>query len=77
MWDHEAFIRGGYAAAKPGYAHKRADLGTPLADKVFFAGEATSPEFFSTCHGAHMTGIAVAKEVARVVGTPPAAVARG
>jgi monoamine oxidase len=68
MWEHEPYIRGGYAAAKPGYAHKRADLGTPVADKLFFAGEATSPDFFSTCHGAHMTGIATAYDVAKVVG---------
>jgi monoamine oxidase len=75
-WDHEPYIRGGYAAANPGYAHKRADLGTPVGDKVFFAGEATSPDFFSTCHGAHMTGISVVQEVAKVVGSRPPAAAR-
>jgi monoamine oxidase len=73
-WDHEPYIRGGYGAARPGYARKRADLATPIADKVFFAGEATSPDFFSTCHGAHMTGIAVAEHVARVLGKSGAAV---
>lgn len=66
-WDSQPYIRGGYAAARPGSAHKRADLATPIADKLFFAGEATSPEFFSTCHGAHMTGIAMASDVARVL----------
>jgi monoamine oxidase len=67
-WDYEPYIRGGYAAARPGHAHERANLATPVGDKVFFAGEATSPDFFSTCHGAHMTGIAAANHVARVLG---------
>jgi monoamine oxidase len=75
-WDHEPFIRGGYGAARPGYAHKRRDLATPVADKVFFAGEATSPDFFSTCHGAHATGLAAANHVARMLGKSRAAVSR-
>jgi monoamine oxidase len=74
MWEHEPYIRGSYAAAKPGYAHKRVDLATPVGDRVFFAGEATSPEFFSTCHGAHMTGISTAEEVAQVLGRTGVAV---
>ncbi len=67
-WEREPFIRGGYAAARPGEAHRRADLARPLDDRVFFAGEATSPEFFSTCHGAHLTGIAAIQGVAAVLG---------
>jgi monoamine oxidase len=58
MWQHEPWIRGAYGAAQPGKAHLRRDLATPLDDRLFFAGEATSPDFFSTCHGAHLTGIA-------------------
>jgi monoamine oxidase len=63
-WGAEPFIRGAYAAAKPGCAHKRAELGVPLADRLFFAGEATSPDSYSTCHGAHLTGIAAANAAA-------------
>ncbi|MGH2531229.1 MAG: flavin monoamine oxidase family protein [Thermomicrobiales bacterium] len=65
-WGSEPTIQGAYAAARPGFAHRRADLGQPLADRLFFAGEATSPEFFSTCHGAYLTGIAAADAVAAV-----------
>ena len=64
-WANEAYIRGAYAAAKPGQADRRADLSTPIADRLFFAGEATSPGFYSTCHGAWETGEAAAREVAR------------
>jgi monoamine oxidase len=67
-WGMEPFILGAYAAAKPGHAHRRADLGKPLDDRVFFAGEATSAEFFSTCHGAHLTGIEAAKAAAVALG---------
>ena len=43
----------------------RSDLARPLADRLFFAGEATSPECFRTCHGAWETGVAGARVVAR------------
>lgn len=69
-WGREPSIRGGYAAAPPGQAHRRADLGRPVGDRLFFAGEATSPEFFSTCHGAHLSGIAAVHAVSEL----PAAV---
>ncbi|MFT4036729.1 MAG: NAD(P)/FAD-dependent oxidoreductase [Thermomicrobiales bacterium] len=67
-WQSERYIRGGYAAALPGLANKRADLGKPVGDRLFFAGEATSPEFFSTCHGAWQTGQAAAEAAAAVIG---------
>ncbi len=67
-WGAEPFILGAYGAAKPGQTHRRADLGKPLDDRVFFAGEATSPEFFSTCHGAHLTGIEAVKVAAVALG---------
>jgi monoamine oxidase len=68
MWQHEPWIRGAYGAAQPGKAHLRRDLATPIDDRLFFAGEATSLDFFSTCHGAHLTGIAAAENAARAIG---------
>lgn len=65
QWASEPYIRGAYAAAVPGQADRRADLASPLADRIYFAGEATSPEFFTTCHGAWETGVAAAQRVAR------------
>ena len=67
-WQSEPYIRGGYGAALPGLADKRADLGRPVGELLFFAGEATSPEYFSTCHGAWITGAAAAEQAASVAG---------
>ena len=64
MWQSEPWIRGAYGAAQPGKAHLRKDLATPLDGKLYFAGESTSLDFFSTCHGAHLTGIAAIEAIA-------------
>ncbi len=55
-WEGEPSILGAYAAARPGSGHRRAELAVALADTVFFAGEAMHPQYFSTCHGADMSG---------------------
>lgn len=70
-WQTDPWIRGAYGAARPGLARKRKDLVTPIADKLFWAGESVSHDFFSTCHGAHMTGIAAASAVAQILGRIP------
>ena len=44
--------RGSYSYALPGHAGDRAKLAAPVDGRLFFAGEATSPNFFSTAHGA-------------------------
>jgi monoamine oxidase len=62
-WAHDPFARGSYSHALPGYAGKRAVLAAPVNDRLFFAGEATSPHFFSTAHGARDSGERAAKEV--------------
>ena len=66
-WQSEPWIRGAYGAAQPGKAHLRKDLATPIEDRLFFAGESTSLDFFSTCHGAHMTGIAAVEAASEVI----------
>lgn len=67
-WGAEPAILGGYSAARPGQAHHRADLRRPVGDRLFFAGEATSPDFFSTCHGAYSSGVAAAHDIGRALG---------
>lgn len=64
-WAHDPFARGSYSHALPGQAYQRAILATPVEDRIFFAGEATSPNFFSTAHGAHETGVRAAREILR------------
>ncbi|MBO4222797.1 NAD(P)/FAD-dependent oxidoreductase [Bradyrhizobium neotropicale] len=62
-WAHDPFARGAYSHALPGHAGKRAVLAAPVDGRLFFAGEATSPNFFSTAHGARDSGERAAKEV--------------
>jgi monoamine oxidase len=60
-WLQDPWSRGSYSFALPGHAHDRAVLAAPVDDRVFFAGEACSPNFFSTAHGAWLSGISAAE----------------
>jgi monoamine oxidase len=62
-WAHDPFARGSYSHALPGRAGMRAVLAAPIDRRLFFAGEATSPNFFSTAHGARDSGERAAEEV--------------
>ena len=62
---------GAYSAAKPGQAQQRARLAEPLDKRLFFAGEATSLDAFSSAHGAYQTGIETARAVARSIQGSP------
>jgi monoamine oxidase len=62
-WAHDPFARGSYSHALPGHAGMRAVLAAPVDGRLFFAGEATSPNFFSTAHGARDSGERAAGEV--------------
>ena len=60
-WLHDPWARGSYSYALPGHADDRARLAAPVDDRLFFAGEACSPNFFSTAHGAWISGITAAE----------------
>ena len=62
-WALDPFARGSYSHALPGHAGKRAVLAAPVDGRLFFAGEATSANFFSTAHGALDSGVRAAREV--------------
>ena len=62
LWSRDPFARGSYSHARPGHADKRAVLAAPVNSRIFFAGEATSPDFFTTAHGAQQSGVRAAKE---------------
>jgi monoamine oxidase len=62
-WALDPFARGSYSHALPGHAGDRAVLAAPVDGRLFFAGEATSPNFFSTAHGARDSGERAAREV--------------
>jgi monoamine oxidase len=61
-WARDPFARGAYSHALPGHAADRATLAAPVDGRLFFAGEATSPNFFSTAHGAKDSGERAARE---------------
>ena len=71
-WQGDPWALGAYSAARPGQAHQRANLARAVDDRLFFAGEATSQEFFCTCHGAWLTGRRAADEIATVLRAPGA-----
>jgi len=73
-WRSDEWIGGSYSAARPGQAHRRADLAAPLGRRVLFAGEAVSREFYSTAHGAHISGVAAAWRAMEVLGLSRASV---
>jgi monoamine oxidase len=69
-WRRDPWSRGSYSYARPGHAGDRAVLAAPVEERLFFAGEATSPNFFSTAHGAWISGRAAADAVLGSLGRP-------
>lgn len=55
-WGDDPLVKGAYSASQPGHADKRGVLGAPLAERLYFAGEATSVKAFCTAHGAWQSG---------------------
>lgn len=63
-WGAERYVRGGYAAARPGKAAARAVLTDPVGERIWFAGEALAGGLKQTAAGARLSGEAVAGQVA-------------
>ncbi|HZF26929.1 MAG TPA: NAD(P)/FAD-dependent oxidoreductase [Steroidobacteraceae bacterium] len=66
-WSQDPWARGSYSAARPGHARAREALEQPVADRLFFAGEACSVEHFGTIHGAWESAERAAARVLRVI----------
>lgn len=62
-WTSDPWARGAYSHCKPGRAGARQLFGQQVGGRIHFAGEHCSPDFFSTIHGAHLSGIAAAGKV--------------
>lgn len=62
-WGGERFVRGAYAAARPGKASARRVLAEPVAERIWFAGEHLAGPLIQTCGGARLSGEAVARQV--------------
>ncbi|WP_244625488.1 flavin monoamine oxidase family protein [Methylobacterium mesophilicum] len=76
-WGQDAAIRGSYAYARPGAADRRAVLAAPVGERLFFAGEATSPDAFTTVRGAYESGRRAADEVLAALGGQAVGPSRG
>ncbi len=61
-WSRSTRVGGAYSYALPGRAAARRLLARPFEDRLFFAGEATNGQDFSTAHGAHDSGVRAAQE---------------
>lgn len=68
-WASNPWTRGAYAAAWPGRYSARAALAQPVADCVFFAGEALAEGLIQTCGGAWRSGERAARDVLERVRT--------
>jgi len=63
-WSNDPFSRGAYSYVKVGGLEAQKELAVPIADTLFFAGEATETEgHHATVHGAMATGYRAADEV--------------
>jgi monoamine oxidase len=62
-WSTDPFARGSYTVALPGKADLRAALSVPVADAIYFAGEANSVHHYGTANGAYESGVAAAERV--------------
>lgn len=68
-WAVDPFAGGAYSYARVGASQDdRAELGRPVADRLFFAGEATHGTFSGTVHGAYQTGLAQADRIVAALG---------
>jgi monoamine oxidase len=62
-WMDDPLTRGGYASLPPGHADARVILAEPVANTLFFAGEATAYDSNpQTVHGAFESGIRAARQ---------------
>ena len=71
-WASDPLSLGSYSHALPGHSDDRAALATPMDGRLFFAGEATSRNFFSTAHGAWEEGTRVGRILALAARTKSA-----
>ncbi|MFN4155440.1 MAG: flavin monoamine oxidase family protein [Paracoccaceae bacterium] len=63
-WSGDRHVRGAYAVARPGRSAARSILADPVADRIWFAGEALAGPLVQTAAGARLSGEAVAARVA-------------
>lgn len=66
-WADNPLTLGAYGAPKPGRLSARKTLEEPLAERVFFAGEAMGGDYSALVNGAYNSGRKVAKTIAKTL----------
>jgi monoamine oxidase len=66
-WASDPYALGGYSHAKPGRAESRLMFSQTVGDRIVLAGEHCSIPFYSTVHGAHLSGIAAAEKALKLI----------
>jgi len=66
-WDGDAWVKGAYSCAQPGAADQRSVLARPIDDRIYFAGEATSSNYYASVHGACISGSEAARNASMSV----------
>ena len=68
QWGSDPDVGGSYAIAIGGHAGARIALSEPIANRLFFAGEATSEHHYGFAHGAFLEGRAAAERIVSLLG---------
>ena len=64
-WRSDPWSHGSYSHVPAGSSFaEHAALGEPVGDKLFFAGEATHDDYPATVHGAFLSGVRAARQIA-------------
>ena len=67
-WADDPWALGAYAAATPGNLKSRQALSQPVAERLFFAGEAVIPEWATQATAAWLSGRQAAEDIIRKLG---------
>lgn len=66
-WLNDPHSRGAYSYLAKGQCASCFDvLAQPISEKLFFAGEATSREYYATAHGAYESGVRAAEDLLQI-----------
>jgi monoamine oxidase len=66
-WGADPWSQGAFSAGRPGFSNARRTLSEPLADRLFFAGEACLDDWATQIAGAHISGLKAARSVLDVL----------
>ena len=67
VWGSDPFALGAMAAAKPGHAEARRIYAEPLANRLFFAGDACLPQWAGQAAGAYLSGQRAAADILAIL----------